>query len=259
MRITSVDSTKLETLVLELSVQDGADWENLFSDGSLKHLEENLLPQFIARQRWFGGKSRHIVSTSVLDWGLFDNRKSAVLLIDVTYRDGDAEKYLVPLGMSFGAAAVELREKFPYAVLATITSPYDSGVLRDGMFGESALLALLALIANADSVPMKNGTVRGLPSSIFSSLRGYEEHLSVRRGSAEQSNSSIFFGDRLIMKLFRKQQPGINPDTEIGRYLTEHTGFLNIAPFGGSIEYAAWPCFGRGDLYAGNASRSGCE
>lgn len=112
------------------------------------------------------------------------------------------------------------------------------------MFSESALLALLALIANADSVPMKNGTVRGLPSSIFGSLRGYEEYLSVRRGSAEQSNSSVFFGDRLIMKLFRKQQPGINPDTEIGRYLTEHSGFLNIAPFGGSIEYAAGPASG---------------
>jgi hypothetical protein len=39
------------------------------------------------------------------------------------------------------------------------------------------------------------------------------------------------------MKLFRRQQPGPNPDTEIGRYLTESTHFTHIAPFGGSIQY----------------------
>lgn len=110
MRIESQDSANLETLVLELSVHDGADWENLFSDESLKHLEENLLPQFVARQRWFGGKSRQIASTSVVDWGSFDDRKSALVLIDVSYHDGDVDKYLVPLGMSFGALAVEVRK-----------------------------------------------------------------------------------------------------------------------------------------------------
>ena len=61
--------------------------------------------------------------------------------------------------------------------------------------------------------------------------------LAPRRGSAEQSNTSILFGDKLIMKLFRRQQAGPNPDTEIGRYLTEPTHFTHIAPFGGSIEY----------------------
>jgi maltose alpha-D-glucosyltransferase / alpha-amylase len=39
------------------------------------------------------------------------------------------------------------------------------------------------------------------------------------------------------MKLFRRQQAGPNPDTEIGRYLTETTHFTHIAPFGGSIQY----------------------
>jgi maltose alpha-D-glucosyltransferase/alpha-amylase len=55
--------------------------------------------------------------------------------------------------------------------------------------------------------------------------------------SAEQSNSSLLYGDRLIMKLFRRQQPGPNPDCEIGKYLTEETHFDGIPPFGGAIEY----------------------
>ena len=39
------------------------------------------------------------------------------------------------------------------------------------------------------------------------------------------------------MKLFRRQQVGPNPDTEIGRYITESTHFTHIAPFGGFIQY----------------------
>jgi maltose alpha-D-glucosyltransferase/alpha-amylase len=59
-----------------------------------------------------------------------------------------------------------------------------------------------------------------------------------RISSAEQSNSSILFGGRMIMKCFRRHEPGPNPDTEISRFLTERTGFRAIAPFGGAIEYA---------------------
>jgi maltose alpha-D-glucosyltransferase/alpha-amylase len=84
---------------------------------------------------------------------------------------------------------------------------------------------------------MQHGEVRGAPSSMLDGLKGESNELRPKRGSAEQSNSSVFFGDRLIMKLFRRQQPGENPDTEIGRYLTENTSFRNIAPFGGSIDY----------------------
>jgi maltose alpha-D-glucosyltransferase/alpha-amylase len=62
--------------------------------------------------------------------------------------------------------------------------------------------------------------------------------LQVRRASAEQSNTSILFGEQFILKLFRRLENGVNPDCEIGRYLTEKTKFDGIPPFAGSIEYA---------------------
>jgi maltose alpha-D-glucosyltransferase/alpha-amylase len=57
------------------------------------------------------------------------------------------------------------------------------------------------------------------------------------RSSKEQSNTSITYGDRLILKIFRRQQPGPNPEREVDTYLTEKAGFDGIPPFGGSIEY----------------------
>ncbi|MGA9536426.1 MAG: putative maltokinase, partial [Desulfobacterales bacterium] len=53
---------------------------------------------------------------------------------------------------------------------------------------------------------------------------------------AEQSNTSILYGDRLILKLFRRLQAGVNPDLQIGHYLTEK-GFAHIPPVAGFIEY----------------------
>jgi maltose alpha-D-glucosyltransferase / alpha-amylase len=71
----------------------------------------------------------------------------------------------------------------------------------------------------------------------------------VRRISAEQSNSSIIYGDSLILKLFRRVQAGPNPDVEIGRYLTEKAHFDRIPAFMGSFEYrtASRRTVGHGD------------
>ncbi len=56
-----------------------------------------------------------------------------------------------------------------------------------------------------------------------------------RTGSAEQSNTSIIYGDKLILKFFRRLEPGENPDVEIGRFLTEVAHYPRIAPFLGEI------------------------
>jgi maltose alpha-D-glucosyltransferase/alpha-amylase len=144
----------------------------------------------------------------------------------------------VTLGLLFGRAAEALREESPNAVLARITSVDGDGVLHEAIFNDTASQALLGLIAGGGQIPSREGALLGIPSTALARLRGDSgEPAPARRGSAEQSNTSLLFGDKLIMKLFRRQQAGPNPDTEIGRYLTEQTHFTHIAPFGGAIEY----------------------
>ena len=63
--------------------------------------------------------------------------------------------------------------------------------------------------------------------------------LTAAHGERDQSNSSIIFGDKAIMKLFRRVEPGINPDLEIGRFLAERSEFANTPPLLGAIEYRA--------------------
>jgi len=225
-------------------VSSSFDWEEIFRNPNLEHLEQQFLPSFLPRQRWFGGKARRISSTLVSDWGPFDLGRSALVVVEVTYEAGEPDIYLTPLSISFGEASAEIQEKFPNAVVGSLETQQGIKVLHDGLYDNDALLALLALIAQSAEIGTSRGTIRGLPSNVFAALRGTTE-LHPRRSSAEQSNSSIFYGDKLIMKLFRRVQAGINPDIEIGRFLTEETNFRNIAAFGGSIEYRRG-----GDSYA---------
>jgi maltose alpha-D-glucosyltransferase/alpha-amylase len=53
----------------------------------------------------------------------------------------------------------------------------------------------------------------------------------------EQTNTSVIYGDRLILKLFRRIEEEINPELEIGRFLTERTTFPYISQVAGALEY----------------------
>ncbi len=78
------------------------------------------------------------------------------------------------------------------------------------------------------------GRLEARASTAFSSTTS-RHRLPARVGSAEQSNTSILYGKELILKMFRRLQPGENPDVEIGRFLTEVAHFERIAPFYGEI------------------------
>jgi maltose alpha-D-glucosyltransferase / alpha-amylase len=77
-------------------------------------------------------------------------------------------------------------------------------------------------------------SLTGHKSTAFDDARGTGP-LPARTGAAEQSNTSILYDGKLILKLFRRLQPGENPDTEIGRFLTEVAHFPRVAPFLGDI------------------------
>jgi len=163
------------------------------------------LPELLKSRRWFGAKSRTISEVEILDGAELPGSEALLNILSVRYTEGPADTYFAPMiGIS------------------------------DAVSDPVTCLALLALIENETRLPTARGYIQGRRSS------GYVKSDAPpmpRLVKAEQSNSSIIFGDLLIMKLFRRQQPGENPDCEISRYLTEKTEFRRIPPFAGSIDY----------------------
>jgi maltose alpha-D-glucosyltransferase/alpha-amylase len=99
-------------------------------------------------------------------------------------------------------------------------------------------MALLGCIESGCELPTREGRAKGVGGVALSALQGLErDALPIRRMAGEQSNTSVSFGERLFLKLFRRVQAGVNPDCELNRYLTERAGFHHVPPFAGSIEY----------------------
>jgi maltose alpha-D-glucosyltransferase/alpha-amylase len=214
-------------------VEHEGDWQSILSGDGVRRLEA-ILPAWLQKRRWFGSKSRTIVRARIVDSMLFDERRSSLVWACVDYLEGESDSWLLCFTISFGDDARAVQESMPHQIVATAGSATGTGVLHEGLVG-SASDALLEIVAGGVELRTRSGNLVGLPGSALPNQRGAEP-LAVRVSGAEQSNTSAIFGDRLIMKLFRRQQPGRNPDVEIGRFLTEDTKFTNIPPFGGSIE-----------------------
>ena len=82
------------------------------------------------------------------------------------------------------------------------------------------------------------GQVRAISTSALQSLwQPAQGPLPPSLMKAEQSNTSIVYGKRLMLKIFRRLEPGLNPDLEIGAFLLEKSSFRNVPPLAGYVEY----------------------
>jgi maltose alpha-D-glucosyltransferase/alpha-amylase len=217
----------------------GAAWETLLEGNVRTLIERDLLMPFLQRQRWFGGKARAMRQARFSDWGMLRRSPQPLFLtlVDVEYVDGGRDQYFLPLTVCTRGEARPIEEHAAHGILANITGA-KKGFLFDGWLDDRFARTLLDAMAREEAVSTKRGTIRAVKTAAFAGLHGATGNdWKVRRMSAEQSNSSIVYGNQLILKLFRRLEPGINPDFEIGRQLTEHAQFTRVPAVAGAFEY----------------------
>lgn len=222
------------------TVNVGGDWETLIEGAAREELERAVLPMFLREQRWFGGKGRRIAAVRFVDWGSLpapEDRAFAVL-VEVRFADGDSDLYFLPLGVSSGENAARMQQSRQAWLMARLIGLHGESLLHDALADDDTCLSLMTAIAAERGFPMRQGRIRAFPTTAFSSLVGDDaSSMSVERGPAKSSNTLIFYGRRVMLKLFRRLEPGINPEFEIGRFLTEGHLFQRIPRIAGAIEY----------------------
>ncbi len=226
-------------------------------------LLESALPGWLARQRWFGAKTKAIQTVRIVEWAALpvlgtieppaaadraelpepSTLGAALFFVELEYTEGAKDLYQIPLALSTGRDLDSITASAPTTVLSMLATPTGPAALHDATTREDVRQALLRLVQDDASVALHASgadatdpgrTLQGCRSSLFAQVRG-SQAMPSRTGSAEQSNTSILYDGRMIMKLFRRLQPGQNPDIEIGRFLTEVARFPRIAPFLGDI------------------------
>lgn len=197
------------------------------------------LKSYIPRMRWFAGKGRKITSIELEDFFLVPHYggrgESGLAVVNVSFREGLPERYLLGLSYAEGERAARIREERPDLVLSEIRTNQSEirGLYYDAILDGGFSMALMDLILRGNSIEntksrldsellrtLPEEDIRELPDPILTGL--------------EQSNSSVLFGKKFYLKLYRKLEEGENPEIEVGRYLTKRE-FAAAPPVIGSL------------------------
>jgi maltose alpha-D-glucosyltransferase / alpha-amylase len=221
------------------------EWTNVFNGRSRAELESALL-SFLPTRRWFRGKGRQIKSMEFIEVAPLnvDSVQACFTQVQVEYTEEDAERYLVPLSFAWGDRAQALRQAAAPSILADLhvsaKNGARTGVIYDAVSDKDFCAALLDMVLRKKQVRGTHGDFTGTPGKLARETRQLTSaHLDVSSMHAEQTNSSIVYSDRFILKLFRQIEEGINPDLEVGRFLTEQVRFASVPALAGDLEYRA--------------------
>jgi maltokinase len=200
--------------------------ESIWAPGTdVRHfLDVEALRDWVEKQRWYASKSRHVTGIELLESVVLADQPTLLLaLVQTRFATGQHELYQLPLGLR---PRGELVTQEPIAYT-------DEWTIIDGVADPDHARELLRRIDAAEPIEAGDGTLRFSRSDGVIALR---DDAAVRLVGVEQSNSSLVFGDELVLKVFRKLEAGINPELEMLRFLTARQ-FPNIAPLYGYYEY----------------------
>jgi maltose alpha-D-glucosyltransferase/alpha-amylase len=246
-------------------LQVATNWETVLKGETRERLENEIFPKYLKSCRWFGGKAKTIRGVSIVESiPLAKNSDvSYALILEVKYTEGPNDSYLLPVSYAvtrkgeqpleeFVVEGLRVRldyewltikakmimDEFPQGVIARLYLGGDEGILYDAAYDNKFREALLTTIIRRKKVKGNRGDLIGFHGKKFKRrLDDKELSLSSQVLKAEQSNTSILYGDKYYFKLFRGLKEGVNPDQEITRFLTEKAEFPQIPPFVGSMEY----------------------
>lgn len=198
----------------------------------IRSVVEHGAAAFLAGRRWFGDKTRQITSVAVFDVAVISAGPDyfAPTLVKVDFADGADASYFLPLVITLEALPSD-------ATLGVVEHAGDRWRVVEALSVPRFQAWLLARLAAPATVAMQAGTLVFEPTSVLSRYLAAAQTGESRVITGEQSNTSIIYGDAAILKAFRKLQPGVNPDIEIGAFLTEQTSFCHVPPLLGSTSY----------------------
>ncbi|HEU4358789.1 MAG TPA: putative maltokinase, partial [Xanthobacteraceae bacterium] len=217
---------EFETLV----VTDG--WRSLLRDRSKSVLERDVLPAYFSSRRWFAERG-HLPATHVIGavpFGAAD-ADAGVVLVESSGRRETAN-YLLPMTIRW--ARFDPERKNPNALAAVRRGPRE-GSLLDATADAGFVALLLEHLRAARVIEADQRRIEFAPTARFPDGGAFAID-DVRAVDTEQSNTTVLVGADCVIKLFRRLERGLNPEIEVGRFLTETVPFAHTPPLLGSIE-----------------------
>jgi maltose alpha-D-glucosyltransferase / alpha-amylase len=199
-----------------------------------RQLENEVLAQFLTRQRWFGAKGEKIRSARLSELAMLGEDAGKITVVDVTTELTGEQRYFLPLSVLWGEENLQFGSPRLSFTLARVRQGPRLGALIDGAHDERFIAELVRRMRANDVVDTAAGQLRFIGSKALEELETTEPAKPL---NVEQSNVSISLGGKGVLKLYRRLRPGAQPEVEMARFLTEQAGFRSTPAFLGAVEF----------------------
>ncbi|MCI5081999.1 MAG: maltose alpha-D-glucosyltransferase, partial [Saprospiraceae bacterium] len=227
-----------ERSIPELAID--VEWEAMFETYTAKRkFEKKILPNYMRSCRWFGGKSKKIVSIDVAKYPAvqLEHSKAYFLNINLRYTDGLPETYFLPIMAVYDTAEmVQFLKNEPKSVICYLKTPDTEGILIDAIYHARFRDQIFWLIKTNAERTTPSGKLQFEAGRILQQWPVEKSAIKSEVLKAEQSNTSVIYNDQFFFKIYRKLDVDINPDLELVRFLSDQTGFEHSPRYGGGIQ-----------------------
>jgi maltose alpha-D-glucosyltransferase/alpha-amylase len=198
-----------------------------------------VLPRFLQLRRWFHTRDRRFRSIQITELIPVSDGRFRISFVRVEYTTGDPETLVVPMTLGNENELRNLREKDPDAIVAEIRTPGGvKAVLYSAVINNEFCTAMIEAFARRRKFVGEHGQLVAQRNRQFRKLWGATHpDLEPALLPSSEVDTSIRFGDRFVLKVLRKIEPGVHPGVEFGELLTEKIDFTHAAPFAGCLEY----------------------
>ncbi len=215
-----------------------ADVSTIFLNQTRERFRDDVLLRHLRKRRWFGAKSEALRNASFSLLAPWNSAQGTwtLAIVDVDPEEGGRQRYFQPLAIEWETREIDPLEKLGAWAIAKVRHRDRVGLLHDAFGDPEFSRALARSMGTPGDVPLGPGRLRFSNTPLYASLAAAIDD-EVRVPALEQSNTGVFFGNRLFLKAYRHLRLGINPEVEVGRFLTEASAFPHIAPIAGVVEY----------------------
>ena len=213
-------------------------WRIGMAERTRQQVETTILPEFLQQQRWFATKGERIERVRLLEDAALEHRGERWLLTvsEVTGPD-EVVRYFMPLGLVWEEQDEARLRRLAPAQIAKTRQQAQVGALVDGAADALLCQGFVEAIAARRELPARDGTVRFVPTAAYDAIvAGLGKEPPAVRPLTMSSNSVVLLGEQLFLKFYRRVREGINPELEIGRFLTDVAHFPHCVPVAGSVE-----------------------
>ena len=215
------------------------DFTQIFMHVSPERLRDEVLLPYLKGRRWFAAKNDTIADlrvASVAPWKGESGTTWRIALVDVQLASGESHRYFVPIALEWETRDHDPLERYAPFAIAKVRHRDRVGVFYAAFANPDFARDLARSMGSGAAAPLGAGRLAFSATARFAALAAALDEPS-RTPSMEQSNTAVFFGNKLFLKGYRRLRTGVNPELELGRFLTEVSPFPNIAPVLGAAEY----------------------